>query len=170
MTSPVTLVPKPDGSQKTLYWLQEDEPSNPKWHLSNTKNWWFYWQDWQSQVCDKVWLSQRVLANSFLSKMAKEISTLITLDGLYSSTVMPFGMKNASSTFQRLMNNIVHGLQSCVIYIDDAVIYSDTWEEHLLNIRAFLERLAAAKGTVNLTKSDFAHAYVTYLGHIVGQG
>ncbi len=36
--------------------------------------------------------------------------------------------------------------------------------------RVFLERLAAAKMTVNLTKSDFAHAFVTYLGHIVGQG
>ena len=50
------------------------------------------------------------------------------------------------------------------------MIYSDTWEKHLVNIRAFLERLAAAKMTVNLTKSDFAHAFVTYLGHIVCQG
>ncbi len=83
---------------------------------------------------------------------------------------MPFGMKNAPSTFQRLMNHIVYGLQGCVIYIDDAVIYSDTSEEHLLNIRAFLERLAAAKMTVNLPKSDVAHAFVTYLGHIVAQG
>ncbi len=39
----------------------------------------------------------------------------------------------------------------------------------MVNIRAFLERLAATKMTVNLTKSDFAHAYVTYLGLIVGQ-
>ena len=40
----------------------------------------------------------------------------------------------------------------------------------MINIRAFLGRLAAAKTTVNLAKSDFAHAFVTYLGHIVGQG
>ncbi len=57
-----------------------------------------------------------------LSERAKEISAFVTLDRLYSCTVMPFGMKNAPSTFQRLMNHIVHGLQSCVIYIDDAVI------------------------------------------------
>ncbi len=69
-----------------------------------------------------------------------------------------------------LMNHIIYGLQGCVIYhvyIDDAV---KEHLEHLVNMRAFLERLPAAKMTVNLTKSDFDHAYVTYLGHIVGQG
>ena len=68
------------------------------------------------------------------------------------------------------MDHIVDGLQGCVIYIDGAVIYSDTWEEHLVNIHAFLECLAAAKMTVNLTNSDFAHVYATYFGQVAGQG
>ncbi len=82
-----------------------------------------------------------------LSERAKEISAFVTPDGLYSCTVMPFGMKNAPSTFQRLMNHIVHGLQSCHsgICTDDAAISSDTWEEHLVDIREFLKRLAATK-------------------------
>ncbi len=54
---------------------------------------------------------------------------------------MPFGMKNAPSTLQMLMNHIVHGLQGCVIYIDDAtccIIYRDICEGHLVKICTFL--------------------------------
>ena len=68
------------------------------------------------------------------------------------------------------MNHVIVDLEGCVIYIDDAVIYSDTWEEHLQRIRAFLDRLAQANLTVNLAKREFAQAYVIYLGHVVGQG
>ena len=56
------------------------------------------------------------------------------------------------------------------MYLDDVVIYSDTWEEHLLRIRALFDRLASAKLTVNLAKCEFARATVTYLGKVVGQG
>ena len=45
------------------------------------------------------------------------------------------------------MNNIVHGLQGCVIYIADAVIYSYTWEQDMANLRPFREQLAVAKIT-----------------------
>ena len=49
-------------------------------------------------------------------------------------------------------------------------IRSNTWEHHLFQIQALFERLAQAHLTVNLTKSEFAHATVTYLGNVVGQG
>ena len=80
-----------------------------------------------------------------MSERAKEISAFVTPDVLYDCTVMPFTMKNAPSTFQGLMNNIVHGLQGCVIYTADTVIYSDTWEEDMANLRAFPEQLVVAK-------------------------
>ncbi len=54
-------------------------------------------------------------------------------------------MKNASRTFQRLTSHIVHGLQSCVIYIDEAVTYHDAWKEYVVRMPAFLERLASVK-------------------------
>ncbi len=83
---------------------------------------------------------------------------------------MPFGMKNAPSRCQMLMNHIVHAQQGCMIYIDDAVIYSDTWEGHLVTYGLSLNGLQPPKRTVNLPKSGYGSAHVTYLGHVVGQG
>ncbi len=69
------------------------------------------------------------------------------------------------------MNHIVHGLQGCVIYIGDAVIFNETWREHLVNMHALLETACSHQNYCKMTKSNFAHAYVTYLDHnIVGQG
>lgn len=105
-----------------------------------------------------------------LSKRAQEISAFITPTGLYSYTVMPFGLRNAPATFQRLMNRVVSGLEGCSVYLDDLVIYSDTWHSHLQRIRALFERLEEARLTINLAKCEFARATVTYLGRVVGQG
>ena len=66
-----------------------------------------------------------------MTERAKEISTFVTPDGLYACKVMPFGCKNAPATFQRLMNIITNDLEGCVVYIDDVVIYSNTWDEHV---------------------------------------
>lgn len=105
-----------------------------------------------------------------LSKRAQEIAAFVTPSGLYSYTVMPFGLKNAPATFQRLMNKVVAGLEGCSVYLDDVVIYSDTWHSHVQRICALFERLADARLTVNLAKCEFAKATVTYLGRVVGQG
>ena len=105
-----------------------------------------------------------------LSKRAQEVCSFITPSGLYAYTVMPFGLRNAPATFQRLMNRVVSGLCGCAVYLDDVVIYSDTWEEHLVRMTALLDRLAWARLTINLAKCEFARATVTYLGKVVGQG
>ena len=105
-----------------------------------------------------------------LTDRAKEISAFVTPDGLYQYKVMPFGMKNSPATFQRLVNSLIFGLDGCKAYIDDAIIYSEEWKQHLEIIREFFKRLSDAKLTINLPKSEFCHASLTFLGHIVGQG
>lgn len=105
-----------------------------------------------------------------LTPRAQEISAFITPSGLYSYTVMGFGLRNAPATFQRLMNMVVNGLEGCAVYLDDVVVYSDSWEDHLSRIQALFERLADGNLTVNLAKCEFAKATVTYLGKVVGQG
>lgn len=105
-----------------------------------------------------------------LSARAQEVSAFVTPSGLYSYRVMPFGLRNAPATFQRLMNRVVSGLEGCSVYLDDLVIYSDTWHAHLKRIRALFDRLSEARLTVNLAKCEFARATVTYLGRVVGQG
>ena len=55
-------------------------------------------------------------------------------------------------------------------YIDDVVIYSDNWSDHIRQIKRFFQIMQEAKLTINLMKSEFGKATVKYLGHIVGQG
>ena len=57
-----------------------------------------------------------------LTVKAKEISALVTSDGLFQSKVMPFGMKNSPATFQRLVNKVISGLDGVGAYGDDAII------------------------------------------------
>ena len=105
-----------------------------------------------------------------LSARAREIAAFITPNGLYSYKVMPFGLRNAPATFQRLMNRVVWDMPGCAVYLDDVVIYSDNWKIHLERIRELFDRLRGAGLTVNLAKCEFARATVTYLGRVVGQG
>ena len=105
-----------------------------------------------------------------LTEQAKEISAFVTPDGFYQYKVMAFGMKNSQATFQRMMNEIIFELEGCDVYVDDLIIYSDTWEQHLCYMKALFDRLSKARLTINLKKCEFAKAYITYLGHNVGQG
>ena len=105
-----------------------------------------------------------------LTQRAREISAFVTPSGLYQYKVMPFGMKNAPATFQRMVNKLVRDIDGCEGYIDDVVIYSDNWSDHIHQIKRFFQIMREAKLTINLMKSEFGKATVKYLGHIVGQG
>ena len=105
-----------------------------------------------------------------LTQRAREISAFVTPSGLYQYKVMPFGMKNAPATFQRMVNKLVRDIDGCEGYIDDVVIFSDNWSDHICQIKRFFQIMREAKLTINLMKSEFGKATVKYLGHIVGQG
>lgn len=83
---------------------------------------------------------------------------------------MAFGLRNAPATFQRLVNIVLADVPNCNAYLDDLVLYSVTWEEHVSLLRTVFERLRAANLTLNLAKCEFGRATVTYLGKEVGQG
>ena len=75
-----------------------------------------------------------------------------------------------SLTYQRLINQVISGLTGCDAYIDDVIVYSETWSEHVEIMCKLFEKLSDAKLTVNLCKCEFGKATVTFLGHVVGQG
>ena len=81
---------------------------------------------------------------------------------------MLFGVKNSPATFQRLVNNFISGLDGVAAYIDDVIIYSKTWEEHIRLIQSFFGRLSEFHLTINLNKSEFCHGTLIFLGHVVG--
>ncbi len=105
-----------------------------------------------------------------LTQRAKELSAFVIPDGLFAYRRMPFGLRNAGATFQRLMNIVLQGLDNVEAYIDDVVVFSESWSDHLKHVRAVFGRLREANLTVNLSKSEIAQATVTYLGKVVGQG
>ena len=81
--------------------------------------------------------------------------------GLYQFCVMPFGLQ---ATFQRMMDSLLRGLDSyAAVYLDDAIIYSGSWEEHLQHIDAVLTRLRNANLTVKQPKCQFAMQNCTYM-------
>ncbi|XP_068233687.1 uncharacterized protein [Palaemon carinicauda] len=104
-----------------------------------------------------------------LTENAREISAFITPEGLFECKVMPLGMRNAASTFQRIMWMITNGLKGCVVYLDDIIIFSDNWKDHVDRIRALFHAIADAGLVVNLSKCESGKAEVIYLGHHVGQ-
>lgn len=101
---------------------------------------------------------------------ASEVSAFVTPDCFLQYTAMAFGMQNAPATFQRLMVKVLPGVSNCEVYLDDIVIYSATWEEHVQTLELVIKRLLEAHLTLNLAKCEFAKARVTYLGKLVGQG
>ena len=167
--SPCLLVPKSDGTARfcTDYRKVNNVTKPDSYPLPRM-------DDCIDQVGAAKFISKFDLLKGYwqvpLSKRAREIAAFITPSGLYSYSVMPFGLRNAPATFQRLMNKVVGDLEGCAVYLDDVVIYSDTWADHLQRIGALFKRLADARLTVNLAKCDFARATVTYLGRQVGQG
>lgn len=65
-----------------------------------------------------------------------------TPKGLFQFRVMPFGLNGAPATFQRMMDILIRGLETFTsIYLDDIVIFSETWEDHTKQVREVLERL-----------------------------
>ncbi|KAL2103191.1 hypothetical protein ACEWY4_000059 [Coilia grayii] len=105
-----------------------------------------------------------------LTPRARELSAFVTPDNFLQYKVMPFGLRNAPATFQRLINYVLSGMTGCEAYLDDVVVFSATWGQHLEQIKELFERLSRASLTVNLAKCEFAKATVTYLGRVVGRG
>ena len=88
---------------------------------------------------------------------------------LYEFNQVPFGLCNAPATFSRLMDRVLSGLhwETCLFYLDDIIVFSSTWEEHLARLRQVFERLRHADLKLGAEKCAFAAKEVSYLGHRV---
>ena len=92
--------------------------------------------------------------------------------GLYQFTRTPFGMRNSGATYQRLMTHVLSGYidKFCHCFIDDVVVFSRGFEEHLEHLERVFERLRRADLKLKPKKCVFARTQVTYLGHLVSAG
>lgn len=87
----------------------------------------------------------------------------------YQWKVLPFGLSNAGACFSQLMEMVLSGLsyKSALAYLDDVLVWSATFEQHLKDVEAVLERLELAGLKAHPTKCSFFVKEVQVLGHVV---
>lgn len=103
-------------------------------------------------------------------KSGEEFKTAFsTHAGHYEFTVVPFGLPGGPGTFQGAMNStLVPLLQKCVVvFLDDILIYSSSYGDHLQHLHAVLSLLAKDQWIVKLKKCKFAQCEIHYFGHIL---
>ncbi|KAG1927373.1 retrotransposable element [Pimephales promelas] len=92
-----------------------------------------------------------------------------TTTGHYEYTVMPFGLANSPSVFQSFVNEIFRDMlnRNLIVYIDDILIYSETFEDHVREVRAVLQRLIENQLYAKLPKCEFHQTQIAFLGYII---
>jgi len=87
--------------------------------------------------------------------------------GLYEYTVMPFGLCNAPSTFQSMINDVFGDMLDVgvIAYMDDILIYTETVEEHVPLVMQVMERLRKARLCISIKKSSFHQREVEFVGY-----
>jgi hypothetical protein len=105
-----------------------------------------------------------------INDLDKEKTAFITPFGLYQFNVLPMGLKNSPPTFQKVMTST---LQSCrqfsLVYLDDIIIFSKSYSEHLYHLERVLSALQAKRLVLNPPKCELAVREIDYLGHTISQ-
>ncbi|XP_035897353.1 uncharacterized protein K02A2.6-like [Anopheles stephensi] len=92
-------------------------------------------------------------------------TAITTPFGLFEFSFMTFGLRNAAQTFQRLIHEVVRGLDFIFPYIDDLFIASSSPEEHREHLRRLFERLKQYNLAINIAKCEFGRDTLDFLGH-----
>jgi hypothetical protein len=132
-------------------------------------------EDVISQLGKSNWFTALDLQSGFWQiRMAPEDvkkTALITKTGLYDWNVMPFGLKNATSTFTRTMSLVFKELgdKFLKMFMDDLNVHSECWEDHLRHLEAIFSKLREVNLKLNPRKCCFVAKSITFLGHVVSQ-
>lgn len=104
-----------------------------------------------------------------LSYSSRKYSAFVTHRGLHEWCVVPFGLCNAPSDFQRMMEKVLLGLiyNICIVYLDDVCVFSKTFDEHLENLETVFHACAKAKLKLQFAKCTFAENSLRFLGFVI---
>lgn len=172
-SSPIWIVPKKaDASGKKKWRIVVDyrkineKTINDRYPIPNIED-----------ILDKLgkcnYFSTLDLASGFhqieMEQNSIEKTAFNVENGHYEYLRMPFGLKNAPATFQRVMDHVLRDLQNkvCLVYMDDIIIFSTSLQEHIANLKLVFKKLRDAKLRIQLDKSEFLRQNVEFLGHII---
>ncbi|XP_078515987.1 uncharacterized protein LOC144781172 [Lissotriton helveticus] len=168
--SPIVLVPKPDGSVRFCIDFRE---------VNKISTFDTYPLPRVDEMVERIgkarYISTLDLCKGYwqipLREEDRKKTAFSTPEGLYQFLVLPFGLHGAPATFQRAMNHILrpHTLYAGA-YLDDIVIYSDDWSQHLDHLSKVVTSLGTYGFTINPAKTTLAAQTVKYLGYLLGEG
>ncbi|MBW0549693.1 hypothetical protein O181_089408 [Austropuccinia psidii MF-1] len=107
---------------------------------------------------------------NILTDNSKKLLRIIVHCGIFEYLRMAFGINNAPSHYQRMMNTIFPEEVSkgwLIIYIDDIIIFSETWDSHLSRLERILQKIVQVSMKISLKKCHFAYSELKALGHVV---
>ena len=127
------------------------------------------------QLAGNVWWSTLDLCAGYwqveLNPEDKYKTAFATRRGLFQFKVMPFGLCCAPSTFERLMETVLAGLQwdICLVYLDDIIVTGKTFEDMIGNLGKVFGRLEQAGLKLKAKKCCLCAKEVTFLGHVISE-
>ncbi|XP_069975057.1 uncharacterized protein [Penaeus vannamei] len=135
-------------------------------------------------MCDQRAIFSRLTESKFFSKLdltkgffqiplhpeSREVTAFTSPAGLYQFRVLPFGLSNSPAVFNRVMRQVLQGVKGVEAFIDDILVHSSTFEEHLKILEEVFQRLRCANMTVKPSKCEIGFKEVQYLGHTLGEG
>ena len=104
-----------------------------------------------------------------LSDEAKEKTAFASHKGLFKFEVLSFGLSNAVPAFQRTMEIVLDGVSNCKVYVDEILIYSRTFDEHITHLVKVLQRLREANLKIKPRKCEFGKQEVRFLGFTINK-
>ncbi|XP_067293545.1 uncharacterized protein [Pseudorasbora parva] len=169
-SSPIVMVPKPDGTLRFC---------NDFRRLNEVSEFDGYPMPRVDELLERLGRARYIttldLTKGYwqvpLTNSAKEKTAFSTPSGHWQYRTLPFGLHGAPATFQRMMDILLRPHQAyAAAYLDDVVIHSETWQDHLERLRRVLLELRRAGLTANPRKCHLALAEAQYLGFRVGRG
>ena len=96
----------------------------------------------------------------------RPLTGFVTSQGHFQWRYMAFVLRNVPATFSRLLTKVFKGLEEfCEPHLDDLMVFSNTWQNHIAHLNQVFDRIRLANLTLNLNKFEFANAQLHFLGH-----